>query len=170
MIARRVNTPVTSSCGRLFDAVAAIIDLRGEVTYEAQAAIELEAISCTGEDDDTIYPFAIEEDQVRLGPLLAQIVADVQAGVSAGVIGRRFHLTLAEIVRAVCVQVREREGVTTVALSGGCWQNRLLLTATVSRLQEAEFTVYTHRQAPANDGGISLGQAVVAAAQLAKSA
>jgi hydrogenase maturation protein HypF len=170
MIERRVNTPVTSSCGRLFDAVAAIIGLRGEVTYEAQAAIELEAVSCTGEDDDTIYPFAIEEEQVRLGPLLAQIVADVQAGVSAGVIGRRFHLTLAEIVRTVCIQVREREGLTMVALSGGCWQNRLLLTTTVSRLQEAEFTVYTHRQAPANDGGISLGQAVVAAAQLAKSA
>jgi hydrogenase maturation protein HypF len=98
--------------------------------------------------------------------LLAQIVADVQAGVSAGVIGRRFHLTLAEIVRAVCVQVREREGVTSIALSGGCWQNRLLLAAAVNRLQEAGFTTYVHRHVPANDGGLSLGQAVVAAARL----
>jgi hydrogenase maturation protein HypF len=169
MVERRVNTPVTSSCGRLFDAVAAIIGLRGEATYEAQAAIELEAVSCTGEDDDTIYPFIIEEDQVRLGPLLARIVTDVQAGVSPGAIGRCFHRTLAEIVRTVCTRVREREGLTTVALSGGCWQNRLLLAVTVNRLQEVGFTVYVHRQVPANDGGISLGQAVVAATRLAAS-
>jgi hydrogenase maturation protein HypF len=169
MIARGVNTPMTSSCGRLFDAVAAIIGLRGEVTYEAQAAIELEAVSCTGEDDDTIYPFTIEENQVRLGPLLARIVTDVQAGVSPGAIGRRFHRTLVEIIRTVCTRVREREGLTTVALSGGCWQNRLLLAATVNWLQEAGFTVYVHRQVPTNDGGISLGQAVVAATRLAAS-
>jgi hydrogenase maturation protein HypF len=169
MIERRVNTLVTSSCGRLFDAVTAIIGLRGEVTYEAQAAIELEAVSCTHAHDGLIYPFTIEGGQVRLSPLLAQIVTDVQAGVPAGIIGQRFHYTLAELVRAVCVQVRERESVTAVTLSGGCWQNRLLLTATASRLQEAGFTVYTHRQVPANDGGISLGQAVVAATRLATS-
>lgn len=166
MIERRVNTPLTSSCGRLFDAVAALIGLRGEATYEAQAAIELEMVSCTNAGENAIYPFVLDGENVRVGPLLAQIVADVQAGIPAGVIGRRFHHTLAEMVRTVCMLVRKREGLTAVALSGGCWQNRLLLSATVSRLRASGFTVYTHRQAPANDGGISLGQAVVAAARL----
>jgi hydrogenase maturation protein HypF len=166
MVERRVNTPVTSSCGRLFDAVAALVGLRGEVTYEAQAAIELETLSQTGPDDGMIYPFVVEGEQVRLGPLLTSIVADVRSGVPISSIGRRFHLTLAEIVQVVCSQVRDREGLTTAALSGGCWQNRLLLNATIARLRAAGFTVYVHRQVPANDGGISLGQAVIAAAQL----
>jgi hydrogenase maturation protein HypF len=166
MTERRVNTPMTSSCGRLFDAIAALVGLRDEVTYEAQAAIELERVSYGGAHDPMIYPFVIDGTQVRLGALLVQIVADVQAHVPVPIIGWRFHHTLAEMVRSVCVQIRERESVQGVALSGGCWQNRLLLGATISRLQDAGFTVYTHKQTPANDGGISLGQAVVAAARL----
>jgi hydrogenase maturation protein HypF len=146
--------------------VAAIAGLRTEVTYEAQAAIELEAISCQVTNDRTIYPFILEGEEVKVGPLLAQVVAEVQTGVSPNVIGWRFHQTLAEMIRAVCSQVREQEKLTAVALSGGCFQNRLLLSATTSRLKAAGFTVYIHRQVPANDGGISLGQAVVAAARL----
>lgn len=165
MVERKVNTPMTSSCGRLFDAVAVLIGLRGEVTYEAQAAIELETISYTGPDDGVSYPFVIEGEQIRLGPLFTSILAEVRSEAPSSAIGRRFHLTLADIVQTVCSQVRDREGLTTVALSGGCWQNRLLLNATVARLRAAGFTVYVHRQAPTNDGGISLGQAVVAAAQ-----
>jgi hydrogenase maturation protein HypF len=169
MIERKVNAPLTSSCGRLFDAVAAIIGLRTQVTYEAQAAIELEAASYTETYDGVIYPFAIDNEQIRLGSLLAAIASDTQRRVPAGVIGQRFHHTLAEIVRTVCEQLREEHGLITVALSGGCWQNRLLLSATRSRLRKAGFSVYVHHQVPANDGGISLGQAVVAAARLAES-
>jgi hydrogenase maturation protein HypF len=168
MIERKINTPFTSSCGRLFDAVAAIISLRTQVTYEAQAAIELETVSYTESHDGVIYPFTVDNGQVRLGPLLAAVVSDTQRRVPAGVIGQRFHHTLAEIVRTVCKQLGEKEGLTTVALSGGCWQNRLLLSATISRLRETGFSVYVHHQAPANDGGVSLGQAVVAAARLSE--
>jgi hydrogenase maturation protein HypF len=169
MIERKINTPLTSSCGRLFDVVAAIIGLRTQVTYEAQAAIELEAVSYITSHDGVIYPFTIDNDQVRLGTLLAAVVSDSQRCVPVGLVGQRFHHTLAEIVRAVCAQMREKEGLTAVALSGGCWQNRLLLSATISRLQETGFSVYVHHQVPANDGGISLGQAVVAAARLTRS-
>jgi hydrogenase maturation protein HypF len=169
MVERKINTPFTSSCGRLFDAVAAIIGLRTQVTYEAQAAIELEAVSYTESHDGVIYPFMIDNEQVRLGPLLAAVVSDTQQRVPVGVIGQRFHHTLAEIVCTICEQIREKEGLTTVALSGGCWQNRLLLSATISRLRETGFSVYVHHQVPANDGGVGLGQAVVAAARLSKS-
>lgn len=166
MIERKMNTPWTSSCGRLFDAVAAITGLRTRVTYEAQAAIELEAVSYTESHDGVLYPFTIDNEQVRLGPLLAAVVSDTQQRVPVGVIGRRFHHTLAAIVHTVCERLREHEGLTTVALSGGCWQNRLLLSATTNRLRKTGFSVYIHHQVPANDGGISLGQAVVAAARL----
>lgn len=168
MTERRVRTPMTSSCGRLFDAVAALVGLRGEVTYEAQAAMELEAVSYEGANatDALLYPFAIEGTRIRLGALLKSIVADVQARVPVPVIGWRFHQSLAEMVRDVCLRIRAQEQVHGVALSGGCWQNRLLLGATLSRLRDAGFTVYTHTQTPPNDGGISLGQAVVAAARL----
>lgn len=169
MTERRVHTPMTSSCGRLFDAVAALVGLRGEVTYEAQAAMELEAVSYEGANttDARRYPFVIDGTRIRLGALLESIVADVQARVPVPVIGWRFHQTLAEMVRGVCLRIREQEQVDRVALSGGCWQNRLLLGATLSRLRDAGFTVHTHTQTPPNDGGISLGQAVVAAARLA---
>lgn len=170
MVERQLNTPLTSSCGRLFDAVAAILGLRSQVTYEAQAAIELEAVSCQTTHDGVLYPFTLTNGRIGLGPLLAAIVADSQQPIPAGVIGQRFHQTLAEIVRTVCMQIREQEGISAVALSGGCWQNRLLLSSTLSRLREAGFSVYVHHQAPANDGGISFGQAVIAAARLAAAA
>ena len=171
MLKQRVNTPLTSSCGRLFDAVAAIIGLlglRGQVTYEGQAAIELETISSGVTDEHTVYPFTVGDGKVGLKPLLGQVISDVEAGVSPGIIGRRFHHTLAEIVQSVCSSIRESEGLSAVALSGGCWQNRLLLAATVRRLRDKGFTVYTHKQVPTNDGGVSVGQAAVAAARLAE--
>lgn len=168
MVKQRVNTPLTSSCGRLFDAVAALVGLRGQVTYEAQAAIELEAVSSCLTEEHGTYPFTVRDGQVQLRSLLGQIVSDVEAGVSPGIIGQRFHHTLAEMVRYVCLRVRDSDGLNAVALSGGCWQNRLLLARTVRRLQAEGFTVYTHKQVPTNDGGLSLGQAAVAAARLAR--
>jgi hydrogenase maturation protein HypF len=169
MIERKLNTPLTSSCGRLFDAVAAIVGLRSQVTYEAQAAIELEAVCANETYDGIVYPFTLDNEQIHLGPMLTAIVADTQRYVPVGIIGQRFHHTLAEIVRAVCLRIHEKEELMAVALSGGCWQNRLLLSATLGRLREAGFSVYVHHQVPTNDGGISLGQAVVAAARLVES-
>ena len=148
LVKHGVNSPVTSSCGRLCDAVAAIIGLRGHVTYEAQAAIELEAISARMTEEHSVYPFTVEDGQVQLRSVLEAIVNDVEAGVPPGVIGRRFHQTLAEIVRSVCSSIRESEGLNAVALSGGCWQNRLLLAVTVRLLQAEGFTVYTHKTGP----------------------
>jgi hydrogenase maturation factor HypF (carbamoyltransferase family) len=102
--------PVRRSRGYVpFDAVAAMVDLRGEVTYEAQAAIELEAVSYQAVGDRMTYPFALVGEEVKVGPLLAQVVIDVQTGLSPGIIGQRFHQTLAEVIQFVCSQVRERE-------------------------------------------------------------
>jgi len=173
-IDRRLNTPLTSAAGRLFDAVAALAGVRHEVTYEAQAAIELEMLASRwaathpNGDGPGAYPFDVEAGEagavIRLRRLLGAIQADVAAGRSPGEIGWRFHLTLAEMGVAVCRRIAGETdpGPETVALSGGCFQNRLLLALTVPRLERAGFQVLLHRQVPSNDGGISLGQAVLA--------
>jgi hydrogenase maturation protein HypF len=173
-IDRRLNTPLTSAAGRLFDAVAALAGVRHQVTYEAQAAIELEMLASRwaathpdGEGPGT-YPFDVEAEEasllIRLRRLLGAIQADVADGQSPGEIGWRFHLTLAEMIVAMCRQIagETNRELETVALSGGCFQNRLLLALTVPRLERAGFQVLLHRQVPCNDGGISLGQAVLA--------
>ena len=160
----RGRQPVTSSMGRLFDAAAALIGVRQSVNYEAQAAIELEALVDPAESGE--YAFG------RLGaildpqPLIQALVADRRAGVSAPRLAARFHRGVAGMVAAMCADLRLETGVTTVALSGGVWQNLTLLTDTVGRLHRDGFTVLTHTQVPANDGGIALGQAMVAAAAL----
>ena len=166
LVNQRINTPLTSSCGRLFDAVAALLGLRQDVTYEAQAAIALEAASETITSDPPPYSFHLDGQQIRLGSLFSQMVEEIQHEVPIAMIGRRFHATVSEIVHSVCHQIREQRGLSRVALSGGCWQNRLLLSITLKRLRASGFDVYTHHQVPANDGGISLGQAAVAAARI----
>lgn len=174
MLDRRLNTPLTSSLGRLFDAVSALVGFTRSITYEAQAAIALEALALNAPPDDGVYPIPLEEGIFRLGPLLAGVVADRQAGVPAGVIARRFHNSLAqmavEAVRAARQHPATQRVAATplpVALGGGVWQNRLLLTLAVARLEADGCTVLLPRQAPANDGGLALGQIAVAAARLA---
>ncbi len=165
-IARRgVNSPLTSSAGRLFDAVAAILGVRDAINYEGQAAVELEQLADPGEEGEyraTVgadYPFKI------LGHELVRSVAeDVIAGVAPAVIAARFHNGVAGLITACCLMLRERHGLTTVALSGGVFQNLLLARAAVGRLESQGFSVLVHSRVPCNDGGISLGQAVVAAA------
>jgi hydrogenase maturation protein HypF len=169
---RGFNTPLTSAVGRLFDAVAALLGVRCAVTYEAQAAIELEMLAtqwAAGQapnDEPQPYPFEVERgadgELVRLRRLIEAIRADRGAGKSAAEIGWRFHRTMAEVIVDVCRRIATRTGLRTVALSGGVFQNRLLLALTVPRLQRAGFHVLLHRQVPCNDGGISLGQAVLA--------
>lgn len=175
MLAQRFNVPLSSSMGRLFDAVSALLGLCHHVTYEGEAAIALEAAAQLGHEGESGYPFFIESRftgsrVVRLSPLFAGILTDRAAGSSVEAIARRFHHTVAEIAVAMAhaAQGATPNGPTTVALSGGVWQNRLLLEMTVPLLENAGFDVLLHRQIPANDGGIAYGQIAVAAARLAK--
>jgi hydrogenase maturation protein HypF len=163
---RKINSPLTSSAGRLFDAVSALAEVRGEIDYEAQAAIELEMLAADGTDKSDSYPFSIvKEDGIRtvkLKELLAAVVRDVRNQVPVPLISLKFHRTMAEMVIAMCKLIAQDTGINQVALSGGVFQNRLLLKLATSALQKENFSVLTHRLVPANDGGISLGQAVVA--------
>lgn len=163
MIAREINSPPTSSLGRLFDAVAALLGLRDEVVYEGQAAIELETLAVPVENS---YPFTIGNDPVMsldVLPMIRAIVSDLQQGVPAPVIAGRFHYTVARLLAMTCLRIREETGIQIVALSGGVFQNRLLLELLMSFLEAEAFHVYINRQVPPNDGGLSLGQAAVAA-------
>jgi len=176
MIERGINSLPTSSLGRLFDAVAALIGLRNEVLYEGQAAIELEILAQQQEKgihegQSIIYPFTIStRDQMPttldVAPMLRGIVSDIQQGVPASEIADRFHHSIAELLATVCFGTREQTGLNIIALSGGVFQNRLLLEQLVKRLEGMSFQVYVNRRVPPNDGGISLGQIAVAAAQL----
>ena len=167
MARRGVNAPLTSSAGRLFDAAAALLGVRDTINYEGQAAIELEQIAGRP-GAAAAYPVAVSaEVPFRIsGPdLIAAVLADLAAGVTRAVIAARFHHGVAALIEAGCERLRERHGLGTVALSGGVFQNMLLLNATVARLEARGLTVLVHSRVPCNDGGISLGQAVVAAAR-----
>ncbi len=225
MIARGINCPPTSSLGRLFDAIAALIGLRGEVLYEGQAAIELEMlavgtrfIASATSDKMRPYPFAIQKNDVfetqiaddqgggkprpyperstsgsvvgygrglpppwlpgagneqnsspatlDVTPMIRAIVSDLQQGVPSSHIARRFHITIAEMLALAACEARERTHLNRVALSGGVFQNRLLLETLLARLEEKGFQVYINRRVPPNDGGLSLGQLAVAAARI----
>ncbi len=167
LMAAEVNSPLTSSCGRLFDAISALVGVRGVVNYEGQAAIELEMLAAEGVDD--AYPWRLLRRTPMVidpAPLVRGVVADLLAGVEVGVISARFHNTIAAIVATVCSAARQRTGVGRVALSGGCFQNVYLLGRTIDALEREGFEVLTHHLVPANDGGIALGQAVVANGRL----
>jgi len=159
------NSVATSSMGRLFDAVAALAGVCQSATYEGQAAIELEALV-----DSTItdaYAFDLPttaKPTFDAAPVLRAIMTDVLAGVATGIIAARFHNAVADLILEISLWLRRREGLQQVALSGGVFQNRTLLQRMVPRLQQANFTVLTHCRVPANDGGLALGQAVIAAA------
>jgi hydrogenase maturation protein HypF len=171
IMARGLNSPLTSSLGRLFDAVAALLGLRREAAYEGQAASELEALAQAGEDRAQSYPFLITDGlpaQLDVALLMRAIVQDIEQGVSLPQIARRFHHSIAALLAAACCRARESTGLTIVALSGGVFQNRLLLRSLLARLEAAGFAVLLNRQVPPNDGGLSLGQVAVAAARLQK--
>ncbi|MFW6069690.1 MAG: carbamoyltransferase HypF, partial [bacterium] len=154
-----VNAPPTSSVGRLFDAAASLAGLCQVNGFEAQAAMALEQAVDGAEEG--AYPFDLHEERVDPSPLLRALVRDVRAGVAAPLIAARFHNGLAQMVLHVCQALRRDTGLNDVALSGGVWQNAALLQRAVARLSAAGFTVYVHRQTPANDGGVALGQVVV---------
>jgi hydrogenase maturation protein HypF len=180
MARRGVNAPLTSSAGRLFDAAAALLGVRDTINYEGQAAIELEQLAAPGEAgayragfddtgfDDTGFDDTGFDDAapftVRGGDLIAAVAADVVAGVAREVISGRFHLAVVALIADGCERLRDRHGLGTVALSGGVFQNLLLLNGTAAALEARGFRVLVHSRVPCNDGGISLGQAVIAGA------
>jgi hydrogenase maturation protein HypF len=165
MAAKGVNSPLTSSAGRLFDAAAALLGVRDAINYEGQAAVELEQLADPAERE--AYPAGLGDSegpfQARGSDLLHALLEDRTSGVPAPVIAARFHHGVAALIEAGCLRLRESHGLATVALSGGVFQNLLLLNATVTRLEARGFRVLLHARVPCNDGGISLGQAVVAA-------
>jgi hydrogenase maturation protein HypF len=164
MVREGFGTVPTSSAGRLFDAVASLVGLRHVTSYEGQAAIELEAAS--EENEEGAYPFSIEGDdplEIDPRPLLRAIAEDLEKGASPGLIGARFHASLALAIRDACARVRGRTGLGCVALSGGCFQSRLLTRLVRRQLDQAGFEVLLHARVPPNDGGVSLGQAAIAA-------
>ncbi|RJQ74509.1 MAG: carbamoyltransferase HypF [Desulfobacteraceae bacterium] len=167
MAVRRVNAPLTSSLGRLFDAVAAIIGLRGEAAFEGQAAMELETIADT--QAQGTYPFQWSAAAVRqadVAPMLTAIVEEIRYGTPAYIISRKFHDTLIVMWASLCVMLRGQTGIDCVALSGGCFQNVLLLEGLTDVLEREGFAVYSHQKVPTNDGGLSLGQAVIAGTKM----
>jgi len=172
MIEKGLNSPMASSCGRLFDAVAAAIDVcRDEVSHEGQAAMQLEALA-TGvwqQEQDHAYPYQLNNDSdytvINWRPLWLALLEDLQQAVSPGIIAARFHHGLASAIAAIAYDLCSAHAIDTVVLNGGVFQNRLLLEGVIARLKTANLTVLSPVKLPANDGGLSYGQAVIAAAR-----
>ena len=165
MLNRGINTPLSSSCGRLFDAVAALIGLRSFVSYEGQAAMELEA-AAESSDAAGEYPFALFSEAERIivdfRLMIDAILRDLETGEPVPVMARRFHETLAAATLEVVRAIGRESGVRKVVLSGGVFQNKLLTERVHDLLTTHGFQVFTHRMVPPNDGGLALGQAVIA--------
>jgi len=161
---RGLNTPQTSSLGRLFDAAAALAGVRQKVNYEAQAAIEFE--SALDRTESGAYRFEVQNETLNARPAIAALLADIHSGASVPVLSARFHNGVAEMVRQTCGEIRRETGLKEIMLSGGVWQNMALLERAMRGLRADGFVVYIHRHIPANDGGLSLGQALVGAARL----
>ena len=168
MAQKGLNSPLTSSCGRLFDAVSAILCIRNKNAYEGQAAMELE-MAQAGRSTET-YPFDISEEHqsgealwiLDPRPTIRALVDDIIKGIEKGIISRKFHNTLIGLFTELCLRLRDHTGIDEVAMSGGCFQNATLLTGLSRSLKGHGFEVYTHRLVPANDGGLALGQALCA--------
>ncbi|MBU0995016.1 MAG: carbamoyltransferase HypF [Proteobacteria bacterium] len=168
MIRKQINTPLTSSLGRLFDGVAAIIGIRNQVSFEGQAALELEMTApCDLEQVLAMppYEFSWENKKKRIihaGPFIKGVVADIKHGVDPSVISGRFHGSLILLFSRLAKEISKETGLNRVALTGGVFQNTILLSGLIRNLSKEGLTVLTHRLVPANDGGIALGQALIA--------
>jgi hydrogenase maturation protein HypF len=168
MIDKNINSPVTSSCGRLFDCVAALTGLRQHSTYEGQAALELEMT--ISHDDNSFYPFEIVQENGSMllswEPMLHEILADLRKNTSPGSISNRFHNTLAALFSEACGRLGKTEKIQSVVLSGGVFQNGTLLERLTRFLTDQNFKVHSHHKVPPNDGGLCLGQAVAGRARM----
>jgi hydrogenase maturation protein HypF len=169
MLARRVNTIPTSSAGRLFDAVASLIGLRHTVSFEGQAAMMLEAVASSDSASAVPYDFTLTGAapiDVDLRPMIREIITGIEANEPQSHLAARFHSTLVAVIAAVCRRMSDDLQLNRVCLSGGCFQNAILLEGCLNALRADSFEVFSHREVPANDGGISLGQAAIACEQL----
>ena len=167
MISQKINSPLTSSLGRLFDGVAAICGIRDRVNFEGQAAMELEMAALA--DSEGVYEYGWETDgvyRIFTAPIIQGVVEDVANARPIGEISSRFHRTLIQLFAELCVIIGKEQDLNRVVLSGGVFQNAILLTGLIGALEEKNFKVFSHQQVPTNDGGIALGQAVVAAARV----
>jgi len=164
-IKNQVNAPLTSSMGRLFDAVAALAGVRLTVNYEAQAAMMLETL--IDPQESGAYAFHLDEHAgiIDPAPLFAAMMRDLREGTAVSTVAARFHNGVAKLAVDVSTAVRAQTDVHEVALSGGVWQNVALLQRAIPRLEKAGFHVIQHKQVPPNDGGLALGQLIVAAKQ-----
>jgi hydrogenase maturation protein HypF len=154
------NTPLTSSMGRLFDAIAALIGLYQEINYEAQNAILLETIADPNEKQD--YELPIEDGQILLKPLFSQILTDLRQKISKETISAKFHNAIIRLSLDVACQLRNETGLNTVAISGGVWQNKRLINSIIPALGDSGFRPLWHHKLPTNDGGVALGQLLIA--------
>jgi hydrogenase maturation protein HypF len=172
MMERHVNSPLTSSCGRLFDGVAAVIGLRQTVNYEAQAAMEMESAALAAPKRAGAYPFSLIRDgnrwQIGIRPLFQAIVNDVKQNTPVETISLRYHNGLVEILSQLAECLREEFSLQRICLSGGTFQNGYLLSTLIRKLEANGFEVFTQAAVPAGDGGLSLGQALVASSLMEK--
>lgn len=167
----RINSPLSSGLGRLFDGVAVLLGGHRQASFEGQTAMQLEMLA-TGSSNKA-YPFKILRQSgnpyiLDITTMIKAVIADIESGQNKTKIAASFHQTIIDAFAAMADAMRKKTGLTRVALSGGCFQNKILLEGTIDKLQNAGFDVYCHRQVPANDGGISLGQAVVASSMIKK--
>ena len=166
MIERKINSPPTSSCGRLFDGISALVGVRNRISYQGQAAIELEMEMGTGEGS---YPVLLQEQGEFIlpqHPIVQGVVSDLRQGIDRGTIIRKFHNTLVTVFADVCLKLRKERGLNSVCLGGGVFQNTYLLENLEKVLAGLDFQIYTHSMVPSNDGGVALGQVIVANAVL----
>jgi hydrogenase maturation protein HypF len=168
MVERKINSPMTSSVGRLFDAVASLAGVRDSVSHEGQAAMQLEWLA-SSVAPEAAYPFELDGTGASIvvdtRPLVRAVSRDVDRDVEVARIARRFHSTLVEMIRGVCIMLRKTHKVDKTVLSGGVFMNALLTIEVTARLEQEGFAVYRHVKVPPNDGGLSLGQLAVAASQ-----
>lgn len=167
-LAKNINCVATSSMGRLFDAVAALAGVKQSITYEAEAAMRLEALAAGATDDGGAYAFTVDDaEPLRVGwqSVVGAVVVDVLAGVPPDRIAARFHAAVTRMIVDVCTRLRQRGAGGTVGLTGGVFQNALVLQMAIGELHQAGFEVLVHQRVPANDGGLALGQAVLARLQ-----
>jgi hydrogenase maturation protein HypF len=166
VMTKGINSPLTSSLGRLFDGIAAILGIRSHVTYEGEAAAALEM--ATQEKASPCYAFEWEKDgyfRILPGPIIRGVVNDVLRGLPYPEISRKFHTTVIRVYCELCECLRKENDLDRIVLTGGAFQNAILLREFSKSLEERDFRVYTHRSIPPNDGGLCLGQAMVAASK-----
>ena len=161
MLKKRINCPETSSAGRLFDAVSALTGVCTEASYHAEAPMRLESVAAENIPDS--YPFAIQEKQISFKPMFSGLIGDMENGKSSSVISAKFHNTVVAVVEKVVEKLSVTTGLKKVVLSGGSFQNKILLKDTEILLHNKGFEVYSHEMVTSNDGGIALGQLAIAA-------